>query len=598
MPNKKLLHKQLITRRTFIIGLGKIGLLFLLAGRMFYMQFIKKNEYKILADNNRIKTILIPPTRGQIFDLNGQRLAQNNNCFRLLLEKNANRHFHKEIELIIKLLNLDQDQIIELQKRVKRGGYKVAAVILDYLEWNQLAIIEEQKPALKSLFIDTGFDRYYAFGIATAHLIGCLGRPNNSKGQKSGLYDETFKIGKSGVEKFYENSIQGEFGFKRIEINALGHYVRELGGQSSICGQNLHLNIDAELQTKTMQSLSPKGCSAIVIDCNTGGVLICASSPSFDPNQFKRLSHLYWNELLNNPYKPLINKTVRGVYPPGSIFKIITILAALEHGIEPEHRVTCTGRAILGGNSFRCSSHRGHGSLNMVEAIKHSCNSYIYDIAHRTGANNIINVARTFGFGMPTGIDLPNELSGFLPTPKWKKKKYGSKWSLGDTLNLAVGQGFLLSTPMQLARFITAIATNGKLFTPQIAINTPEYTQLNINHKHLETIKTGLYYVMNKAGGTGYLSKLKYNTIQMAGKTGTAQVQAKKNAADNLNRDSIAWSRRNHAIFSGYAPHDNPQYAISIYFDHGGGGGRAAAPIAKKIMHNVLDKKRLALESV
>jgi penicillin-binding protein 2 len=259
--------------------------------------------------------------------------------------------------------------------------------------------------------------------------------------------DEAFKVGRDGIESFYEDGLRGQFGFKRIEINARGLYVRQLGQSLSIPGKNINLNIDIELQEKVYQYLNPQGCSAIVMDCTNGEVLICTSSPGFNPN---KLSTKYWNDLINDPYKPLINKTVKSLYPPGSIFKIITIIAALESGISPSDQIYCSGGPVLGGNRFRCAKRKGHKSLDMIDAMKYSCNSYIYEVARRTGANKIIEVAKRFGFGKTTGIDLPGEKTGFVPTEMWKKKTYGSKWRLGDTLNLSIGQGFLLCTPIQL----------------------------------------------------------------------------------------------------------------------------------------------------
>lgn len=590
MLDRSSLNRQIMTRRTFVIGAGKLGLLFLLAGRMFYMQFIKKDEYRTLSDNNRIKMILLSPTRGQIFDSDGVIIAKNNTCFRLLLDKNGNPKYSEEINHLVEILELDDYQIDEIKRRMSKGGRRVAAIIIDCLDWNQVAVIEERKADFKSLFIDTGFERFYKSGLSTAHLIGYLGRPGTGEDEPTKLADETFKVGKGGIEKFYEEHLRGEFGFKRIEVNALGKYVRELGKSASKPGNDLYLNINAELQENALKHMNVQGCSAIVMDCTNGNVIICASTPSFDPNKFSKLSNQYWNSLINDPYKPLIDKTTKSLYPPGSVFKIITALAALEAGIDPDNKIICTGAPILGGNSFRCSRSRGHGALNMVDALKHSCNHYIYAVARQTGADKIIEVANKFGLGKPTGVDLPGELSGFVPTKQWKLEKYGTKWGVGDTLNLSIGQGFILATPMQLACLITAIASNGKLFSPKIAVGAPNYVQLDLQQNNLEIIKTALFNTMNTPGGTGYLSRLDYKSMHMAGKTGTAQVQAKKNASDDLSRDNIAWGSRNHAIFSGYAPFDNPKYAISIYFDHGGGGGRASAPIAKKIMQDVLLK--------
>jgi len=590
MLDKNIAKKQIMTRRTFIIGAGKMGLLFLLAGRMFYMQFIKKDEYKTLSDNNRIKMIVVPPKRGEIYDVNNKLVAKNITCFRLLLDKNGNPKFSSEIDLVTKILELDEDQKHEIQKRVKKGGRRIPVILLDYLEWEAIAAIEERRADFKSIFIDTGFSRFYNSGISAAHLIGYLGAPRKKEGDILKLVDESFRVGKNGIERFYEEELRGEFGFKRIEVNAKGSYVRELGKSASSAGENLHLNIDIDLQKQVFQYLNPQGCSAIVMDCTNGAMLICASSPGFDPNQFNKLSSKYWNSLIKNPHNPLIDKTIKSLYPPGSIFKIITIIAALESGIDPKDKIICTGGPVLGGNKFRCARRRGHGGLNMIDAIKHSCNSYIYSVAQKIGADKIIEVAKRFGFGQITGIDSPGELAGFVPTQEWKKATYGSGWRLGDTLNLAIGQGFILCTPIQLARLAAAIASDGKLFTPRIAKGETEYTQIDIKKEHLDILKTALYKTMNTPGGTGYFSRVNYKSMHLTGKTGTAQVQAKKNVNDNLSRDDIAWSSRNHAIFSGYVPFDNPKYAISIYYDHGGGGGRAAAPIAKKIAQDVLKK--------
>lgn len=590
MLDKNTINKYIITRRTFAIGAGKFALLFLLAGRMFYMQFIKKDDYRTLSDKNRIKMIIINPARGEIFDVNKKLIAKNNSCFRLLLDKNSNIKFSLEVELIAEILELDNEQIKEIQKRVRRGGRRIPAVIIDCLDWQQIAVIEERRPELKSIFIDTGFERYYPAGISTAHLLGYLGRPRKKNNSPSNFIYENLKVGKNGIERYYQDALCGKFGYKRIEVNAYGKYVRELSQSSSVAGNDLHLNIDSELQKKISTYLSPKGCSAIVMDCTHGGILICSSAPTYDPNQFNNLSTKYWNNLIDNPYKPLIDKTVKSLYPPGSIFKIITVLAALEAGVNPNDKIICTGGPVLGGNRFRCARSRGHGALNMIDAMQYSCNSYIYGIARQIGADKIIEVAKKFGFGQRTNIDLPGELSGFVPSRSWKKENYGSRWSLGDTLNLAIGQGFLLSTPMQLARLITAIASDGKLFTPKIVIGEAKYSQIDIKKEHLDIIKAALYHTINSPGGTGYLSRINYKSMRMAGKTGTAQVQAKKSASDNLSRQDIDWNSRNHAIFSGYAPFNNPKFAISVYYDHGGGGGRAAAPIAKKIMQDVMEK--------
>ena len=591
MLDKSTIEGHLISRRTFIIGAGKLGLLFLLAGRMFYMQFIKKNEYKTLSDQNRIKMIIISPARGQIYDKDMQIIAKNNKCFRLLLDKNVTSSFEEEVKIIIEVLELDSDQIKEVTNRVKKAGRRVPALVIDCLSWQQVSVIEERREVLKSLFVDTGNIRFYKYGEDTVHLLGYMGKTEKST-KREGLdfVDENFRVGKNGIEKFYEDILRGEFGYKQVEINAHGKYVRELSENQPIGGDGLYLNIDAELQKNITPYLNAKGCSAIVMDCSDGSILASSSTPSYNPNNFNFLSTKYWTDLIQNPHKPLINKTIHSLYPPGSIFKLITILAALESGIDPSHMIHCNGGPALGVNSFRCAKRTGHGSLSMHDAIKYSCNIYMFEIARLIGPEKIIATAQKFGFGSKTGIDLPSELAGFVPTLEWKKREFNTKWSLGDTFNLSIGQGFLLCTPMQLVRFITAIATDGKLYTPKVARSKADYIQLNLNNDHVSFLKEAMYSTVNTLGGTGYSAKLDHNEIHLAGKTGTAQVVAKKNTDDDLSRSDIAWNRRNHAIFTGYAPSENPKYAVTVYYDHGGGGGKAAAPIAKAILEQVLEK--------
>ncbi|MGC0372232.1 MAG: hypothetical protein DGJ47_000941 [Rickettsiaceae bacterium] len=584
MMDNKYKNRQLITRRTFCIGVGKIGLVFVLVGRMFYMQFLKKNEYKTLSDKNRIKTVLLSAPRGYILDQNGNKIVQNKTCFRLLLDKNISSHFNEELDFIIQLLELDADQQKEVKRRVKNTGRRIAGLVIDSMSWRQVSTIEERKSKIQSFFIDTGFKRNYLYSESAAHLVGYLGKPSKDSAGNIELAGEYFKVGKTGLEYFYEQNLRGEFGVRRIEVNAHGRYVRDLSKSMIVPGQDLKLNINMNIQAKAYEYLPPNGCSATMMDCDTGGMIIYTCTPSYDPNEFYKLSSRYWRSLMNNPYKPLIDKCSKSLYPPGSIFKIMVFLAALEDGIGQNTKIFCTGRPELGGNSFRCARRSGHGSLNMRQAIKSSCNSYVYALARKIGPGKIINMAKRFGFGQLTGIDLPGEKPGFLPSPEWKKKKYKQKWTLGDTLNLSIGQGFMIVTPLQITRMVAAVANGGKLLTPQIVQQEVKFTQIDIDLKHLDFMRHAMHDVINKPGGTGYWSKINHNGQTMAAKTGTAQVMAKKNAGDDLNRLTINWNNRNHAIFTGFAPFKSPKYALTIYYDHGGGGGSKAAPIAKKIM--------------
>ena len=591
MLNNKILHNQLISRRAFLIGSGQLTLFSLLAGKMLYMQLFESDKYRTLSDKNRMNFIILPPNRGQIYDIAGNIIATNRPCFRLLLDANISRNFKKEVQLIFDILELEEEQQLQIKQRIKKANRHIPVLVLDNLNWQQISLIEEQKPLINSIFVDIGFTRFYHFPTAMSHTIGYIGQVNEQEKQElkiSNLGD--FNIGKSGIEKYYEEQLRGKFGYKQIEVNALGRQVREIASVASEQGNDIHLNIDAELQQEILPYLNAQGSTVIVMDNTNGNLLLLAVSPTFEANNFARLKQDYWDSLLNDRHKPLINKAVHSTYPPGSVFKLITILAGLEAGIKPEKSFHCNGASFLDSNSFRCWNHHGHGDVDMYGAIKHSCNIYMYEISRLIGHGRIIDMAKKFGFGTKTGIDLAGEMSGFVPSAEWKKKKFNSKWTIGDTLNLSIGQGFLLATPMQLARFVTSIASGGILYTPRIAKAEAEFTQIDINPKYLKLISEGMYKAVNTEGGTAYYSRILSEKHQLAGKTGTAQVQAKANMYDDLSRDTIAWERRNHAIFMGFAPYHSPRYSILVYIDHGGGGGRMAAPVGSKIMAKVLEK--------
>lgn len=591
MLDKEILLNQQIGRRTFLVGIGKLSLLSILAGRMFYMQLIKQDEYKTLSDKNRINLILLPPLRGQIYDIEGTLMATNKSNFRLLLDKNNGQNFQEELKFLAKILELTSEQYSFLLNKIKKASKRIPVIVMEQLTWQQMTIVEENKLKIRSYFIEMGEMRFYPHGYFISHLVGYTGQISEQELKEREINNKSFNVGKAGLEKYYEKTLKGEFGFKQMEVNAFGKYIRELSKIESTPGNDLYLNIDVTIQTKITPYLNKYGCSAIVMDVTNGNVIILASTPGFEPNNFSKLSPEYWEELINDPYKPLINKTIQNNYPPGSPFKIITILAALEAGIETNKTVTCIGGAsALGGNAFRCHSKQGHGKLDMFGSIKYSCNAYMYEIARLIGPEKIINMARKFGFGELTGIDLPGEVGGFVPSLKWKKNKFNINWSLGDTLNLSIGQGFLLASPLQLARFSATIASNGKLFTPHIAKTKEEYKLIEIKTEYLEIIREAMNQAVNTSGGSAYSSRLLDPNFKIAGKTGTSQVQAKANANDDLSRDSIAWERRNHAIFLGFGPYHNPRYSIAVFVDHGGGGGRAAAPIASKIMKEILEK--------
>lgn len=590
MLDNEILRRQLISRRAFLIGGGKVGLLSLLASKLLYMQLFKKDEYKTLSDKNRINLLLVAPMRGKIFDSSGILLATNKPCFRLMLDKSLHKNYQEQLGALPKILECSEDEYSYILKKVKNAAPRMPIMIADQLSWSQIAAIEEHKLILPSLFIDVGQARFYPEGEFAAHLLGYVGQISTQDALELGVNNISgVNVGKAGIEKYYEKNLRGQFGYKKMEVNAFGKYVRELSSENSLPGEDLHLNIDIKLQAKIWPYLHKTGCSAIAMDNRTGQVKLLASTPGFQPNNFTKLSPDYWRSLLNDSYKPLINKTVQNNYSPGSPFKIITVLAALESGIDPSKTCLCTGASFLGTNSFRCHKKGGHGTVNMVSAIKYSCNTYMYETAKLIGADKILEVAKKFGFGSITGIDMPSEARGFLPSRSWKKSQFKTNWSLGDSLNLSIGQGFILATPIQIARFVAAIASDGKLFTPQVIANAkPKFQQIDVKQEHLKIIKEAMYQAVNTPGGTGYYSRIIGENREIAGKTGTVQVQAKSSASDDLSRESVAWDRRNHAVFVGFGPYHDPKYSVMVFVDHGGAGGRAASPIASRILNELI----------
>ncbi|MGI4776437.1 MAG: penicillin-binding protein 2 [Janthinobacterium lividum] len=591
MLNNEATRLQVISRRTFLVVMSKLGLLSLLASRMFYMQFVKKDEYKTLSDKNRIAIVAVTPMRGEIYDVEGNALVSNIAKFRLLFNKFANRDYQKELLLIYEILNISDEQQLFISKRCIKADLYMSIAIIDQLTWHQISIFEENKPNISSFFVDTFQSRFYHKNFSTSHLLGYIGQVSNEEMKNFKTKNKEYSVGKSGLEKYYEKVLSGNFGYKQLEINAYGKYVREISSKPSLSGDNLYLNIDSELQEKTWPYLNRMGCSAIVVDSRNGNILLCSSTPGFESNNFIKLSSKYWDSLINDPFKPLINKTIQNSYPPGSAFKLITILAALEAGYSPTKTINCiAGASAAGTNGFRCWNKHGHGKLDMFGALKHSCNAYMYEISRLIGPDRIILMAEKFGFGTKTGIDLPNEAKGFVPSRKWKKSRFKAEWTLGDTFNIAIGQGYLLATPIQLARFGASIANGGKLYTPCIMKQENTCNEVNIKPDYIAIVKEAMYQAVNTPGGTAYLSRIPRLGFELAGKTGTAQVQSKLHKDDDLSRESISWEKRNHASFVGFGPYNNPRFAIVVYVDHGGGGGRVAVPIASRIMSDVFDK--------
>lgn len=591
MLNNEMFRNQLVTRRTFLIAAAKGVALSVLTGRLFYMQVMKSSEYQTLSDQNRISVIMLHPNRGNILDYTGKLLACNRPAFNVVLDAHLAKDYKKSLSILFKILNLTLEEQDDIYLKVKKYGLRFLLIIMSDISWQKVALIEEEIALLSGIYIDIASLRVYPYGYSASHLIGYSGLLNESEKRELGFNNiGYFNVGKSGLEKYYEDTLRGDFGVKKMEVNAYGMHVKELSTIPTTKGEDIVSNIHAELQQYVYNLLPPTGASAIIMCVDTGKVLTCTSSQGFDPNRFVGgISKDYWEELNKNHYKPLISRVTQSQYPPGSIFKIITVLAALENGLDPQIKVRCIGGAsALGSEYFKCWNKSGHGEICMGDAIRVSCNCYMYHIAKTIGGEKILDLARRLGFGTQTGIDLPSEASGFVPSGKWKLRKLRSKWTLADSLNIAIGQGPLLMTPIQLAKLSTFIASNGILYTPKI-IGAGHSDNSNVNVEHIRFLKQAMWDAINTPGGTAYSSRIDNSNWIMSGKTGTSQVQSKKGGID-LSSSSVNFDSRNHALFIGYVPSDKPKYAISIIVDHGGGGGGVAAPIAHDIVLELIKR--------
>ncbi|MDF2965249.1 MAG: pbpA1 [Rickettsiaceae bacterium] len=595
MINDDIERNQLFTRRAFILTSGKIGLLSILAGRMYYMQAMRSNDYKTLSEKNRISLIPLYPARGNLIDRNGKLIAISKENFRIVLDRRENPNYESSLEFLQTILPIPEKNRQKIYQKISRTSVKVPIVLFERASWQEVALIEENLPYIPGIYVEINKLRFYPYDFSTSHLVGYIGSVNEQE-KKDKFYQAVgdFDIGKAGIEKYYDETLRGSFGYKQMEVNAHGLFIRELIETKSTSGQELNLTIDVELQNEIYQKFSKYvGGAAIAIDITNGHILNFISAPGFDPNRFVGgVPSDYWQELLQDNFKPLINRAINNNYPPGSIFKLIVILAALEAGVPPEHQVTCTGHMTVGSRRFRCWYKPGHGTLDMYGAIKHSCNSYMYAVSKIIGAEAIINMAKKFGFGEKTGINLPGELSGFIPDKDWKINKLRQGWQVGDTVNTSIGQGYTLVTPLQLACMATAIANGGKMYKPTfLATEQPQIIrELGIPEQHLNIIRQGMFQVSNVPGGTAYGSRVHDEKYRIAAKTGTAQVMSKRDDNHNLSASSVHWTQRNHALCIAYGPFDSPKFACAVIVDHGGSGSSDAAPMARDILHGLMKR--------
>ena len=583
---------KIFNRRALILGAGQSALAGILVLRLGYLQIWKHEEYSIQSDSNRIKPLINPAPRGIIFDRNGISLTKNESNFRLLLYLDKKRNFEELIEKLSQILDLSVEGKNLFLTKIKNARRKNIISLIDNLGWDDLARIETNSHHLPGISIESGIIRRYPYPQETAHFLGYVSLPSEKEiddNEQTLFMHPDFRIGKFGIEKSFDEVLRGKYGVKYVEVNVHEIPLRTLSNKASIEGSRINLSIDLKLQQFTTQRIKDDVASVVVMDVKTGEVLAYASSPSFDPNNFvEGISKDYWRELNEDPRKPLSNKPISALYPPGSTFKLMVALAALENGFNPATRVFCGGSYQLGKRTFHCWKEEGHGSLDLVSAIMHSCNTYFYTLANQIGHEKILEMAQRFGYGDKPDISIHGAKSGLIPSEEWKQKTFNQPWVKGDTLNAAIGQGNVLATPLQMAVITSRIANGGIPIKPYLVRNQNIYKQYDelksqplVNIAHLKLVQEGMRRVVNEPGGTAYGKRIEIKGYEMAGKTGTSQVISKREKEmSSAEKEANA----NHAIFVGYAPVDNPKYAVSVVVEHGKSGSMAAAPIAKDVL--------------
>jgi penicillin-binding protein 2 len=566
--------------------------------RLIYLQVIRGEEYRLLSLNNRIRLQSIDPPRGLISDRNDYVLVENRPSFDVSVTLKDAGEVEETIKKVSKHLMVPSEELM-LKLTASKGvsAYKPILLKKD-IGRNALATIEAHKHDLPGIAVNVKLRRHYLNVQDAAHLIGYLSEISPDElaaklypGRRRGDF-----IGKYGAEKAYENYLRGTRGGRQVEVNANGQVVRVLKTVNAKPGQNVYLTIDHALQKKAESLLRGVAGAAVAMDPGSGRILALASSPSFDQNFFASgMSHEQWDSLISNPFRPMENKAIQGEYPPGSTYKIITALAGLEEGvIDEDTEVSCPGYYRFGNRTFRCWKRGGHGRVKILKAITESCDVYFYKVGELLGVDRLAWYAKASGLGSPTGINLDKEAKGLIPTAAWKKRRTGVPWQKGETLSIAIGQGFNLATPLQMVGLTAAIANGGTRYRPMIleAIKSPDgriihqsqpevIGKVPISERTLELVRTGLWAVVNSDHGTARGSRLA--DIEISGKTGTSQVIGRKKD-DTRSENEMPAHLRPHAWFVAYAPSNAPIIAVAVLVEHGEHGSGAAAPVARELI--------------
>ncbi len=589
-----------ISRRAMVVGGVQLAFMAALGLRMRQLQIEEAEEYRLLAEENRINMRLIPPARGLIYDRNGVIVADNTQNYRIVIVREDAGDVEETVARLRRLIAMDETELARALAEMERRSPFVPVTLADQLSWEDFSRVAVNAPALPGIITEVGLSRHYPMGRDFAHVVGYVGP--FSEFDQSRIEDPDplfqiprFPIGKLGVEARYEDELRGKAGTRKIEINAAGRVMRELGRDEGTPGADIQLTCDYRLTNFIKERLKGESAAVVVMDVENGDLVAIASSPAYDPNLFVRgISGPDYRALTEDKYRPLADKTVQGTYPPGSTYKMITALAALQDGkITPNETVWCPGHYQLGNRRFHCWKRGGHGHVDLNKSLVESCDVYYYDVAQRVGIDRISEVANQLGLGQRHDLPMSGIAEGLAPTRAWKEIRRGEPWQQGDTLNATIGQGFTLASPLQLAVMTARLAT-GRAVVPRLVksvggVDVPleEAPPLDFNPEWFRLIDRALFDTVNDRSGTAWRSRIVAEGMGMAGKTGTSQVRnitAAERARGVISNDQLPWERRDHALFVCFAPFDRPKYACSVVVEHGGGGSAAAAPVARDIM--------------
>jgi penicillin-binding protein 2 len=600
---RDLKREGVFTRRALLIGAGQVGLIGFLAARLYQVQVVDGAKYAVAAENNRISSRLMAPPRGRILDRFGVVVAGNKLNWRALLIAEESPSVDASLDSFSRIVPLADHERTRIERELKRRRRFIPVTVRDFLSWDEMAAIEVNAPDLPGIVVDLGTTREYPMGDRLAHIVGYVAPP--AEADMAGdpmLALPGIRVGRSGMEKFDEERLRGRAGALQLEVNAVGRVIRELDRQGGTPGEDLGLTIDAGLQNATLARLGDESASAVVMDCRNGEVLAMATNPSFDPTLFNSgVSQAQWVEWTNNRRAPLINKAIAGLYPPGSTFKMAVALAGLEaRTVSATDRFNCPGYLDVGDTRFHCWRKGGHGLLDLRGGLKDSCDVYFYESARRTGIDHIAAMAHKLGLGTDLDIELPGARAGLIPTRAWRQAK-GKIWNIGDTIVSGIGQGYIQVSPLQLATYAARIAT-GRAVQPHLTrlrgaqlqpgSKASDWPLLGVPEHDLRAVREGMWAVINEVGGTARIAKLANPDWQMAGKTGSSQVRRVSREARErgFKSENLPWEFRPHALFVCFAPYDNPRYAVSVVVEHGNAGAMAAAPLARDIMTDTLER--------